>query len=97
MPAIRVQWKNGGTRVANDLGFVKVVVDQIDEAYDISYWMMFGEYALYSKGKLTALLCDKQLFLKPTKAERSFSGEVVESSPCPGAKPYSSPRTKSLV
>ena len=27
---------------------------------------MFGEYALYLDGKVVALVCDDQLFLKPT-------------------------------
>ena len=73
--------------MASDLDFVKFVADQIDEACEISYRNMFGEYALYSRGKLTALICDNQLFVKPTEAGRSFIGEVIESPPYPGAKP----------
>ncbi len=41
---------------------------------------------MYSKGKVVALICDDQLFVKPTDAGRSFIGEVVESPPYPGAK-----------
>ena len=48
--------------------------------------MMFGEYVLYSNGKVVALLCDNQLFIKPTKAGRAFIGDVVEAPPYPGAK-----------
>lgn len=48
---------------------------------------MFGEYALYSKGKVVVLVCDNQLFVKPTEAGRTFIGEVIEASPYPGAKP----------
>ncbi len=47
---------------------------------------MFGEYVLYSRGKVVALICDNQLFVKATEAGRLFIGEVVESSPYPGAK-----------
>lgn len=47
---------------------------------------MFGEYALYSKGKVVALVCDNQLFIKPTDAGKSFIGDVVEAPPYPGAK-----------
>jgi TfoX/Sxy family transcriptional regulator of competence genes len=72
--------------MATDLDFVKFVADQIDDSCDISYRMMFGEYALYSKGKVVALICNDQLFVKPTKAGRLFIGEVVESPPYPGAK-----------
>ena len=72
--------------MATDIDFVKFVADQIDSSCDISYRKMFGEYALYSRGKVVALLCDDQLFVKPTEAGRSFIGEVTEAPPYPGAK-----------
>lgn len=72
--------------MASDLNFVKFVVDQIDDSCDVSYRMMFGEYALYSKAKVVALICDDQLFVKATVAGRSFIGDVVEAPPYPGAK-----------
>ena len=73
--------------MASDLEFVEFVVDQIENAGVISYRKMFGEYALYCEGKVVALICDNQLFVKPTKAGRSFIGNVVEAPPYPGAKP----------
>jgi TfoX/Sxy family transcriptional regulator of competence genes len=73
--------------VASDLAFVEFVADQLDRACDVSYRKMFGEYALYSNGKVVALICDNQLFVKPTAAGRSFIDEVVEAPPYPGAKP----------
>lgn len=73
--------------MASDLGFVEYVVDQLDDVGDISFRKMFGEYALYNKGKIVALICDNRLFIKPTKAGRLFIGDVVEASPYPGAKP----------
>jgi len=73
--------------VASDLAFVEFVADQLDAGCGASYRKMFGEYALYSKGKVVALICDNQLFVKPTEAGRSFIGEVVEAPPYPGAKP----------
>ena len=72
--------------MATDLNFVKFVADQIDGTCEIAYRKMFGEYALYSKDKVVALICDDQLFVKSTEAGRSFIGDVVESSPYPGAK-----------
>ncbi len=73
--------------MASDLNFVEFVVDQLEIAAEISYRKMFGEYALYCKGKVVALICDNQLFVKPTEAGRSFIGNVVEASPYPSAKP----------
>lgn len=72
--------------MATDPDFVKFVADQIDDTCEISYRKMFGEYALYSKGKVVALVCDNQLFIKPTDAGKSFIGDVVEAPPYPGAK-----------
>ena len=76
-----------GTAMATDRDFPKFVADQIDSACEVTYRMMFGEYALYSKGKLVALICDNQLFVKPTEAGRAYMGDVVEAPPYPGAKP----------
>ncbi len=73
--------------MATDPDFVKFVADQLEERCGISYRMMFGEYALYSNGKVVALVCNNQLFIKPTEAGRSYIGDVIESPPYPGAKP----------
>ena len=73
--------------MSSDLDFVEFVVDQIDQAGDISYRKMFGEYAVYCRGKVVALICNNQLFVKPTESGKSFIGNVVEASAYPGAKP----------
>jgi len=72
--------------MATDLDFMEFVADQIDDVCSISYRKMFGEYALYSNGKVVALVCDNQLFVKPTEAGRAFIGDVVEAPPYPGAR-----------
>ena len=41
---------------------------------------------MYSDGKFFAVICDDQLFVKPTEGGRAFLGEVVEAPPYPGAK-----------
>lgn len=74
--------------MASDLSFVEFIVDQIDDAGEITYKKMFGEYGLYSDGVIMALICDDQLFVKPTEAGRSFIRNVLETPPYPGAKPY---------
>lgn len=73
--------------MASDQTFVDFIVDQIENAGEISAKKMFGEYALYSGEKMFALICDDKLFIKPTKAGRTFIGDVVEAPPYPGAKP----------
>ena len=73
--------------MASDLGFVEFVVDQLDDDLRASYRMMFGEYALYSGGKVFALICDDRLYIKPTDDGRAYIGRPVEAPAYPGAKP----------
>lgn len=72
--------------MSSDRNFVKFIVDQLEDAGIITYRMMFGEYGIYCDGKLVALVCDDQLFIKPTAGGRDFIGEVTEAPPYPGAK-----------
>ena len=74
--------------MSSDLDFVKFVTEQMRRAGDISFRKMFGEYAVYCDGKVVALICDNQLFVKPTKGGRAFIGEVSEAPPYPGASMY---------
>ncbi len=47
---------------------------------------MFGEYSIYYKDKVIALLCDDQLFVKPTEAGKSYLKDPLYAPPYPGAK-----------
>lgn len=49
---------------------------------------MFGEYALYLDGKVVALVCDDQLFLKPTPGAQASLPGCPQGAPYPGAKPH---------
>lgn len=49
---------------------------------------MFGEYALYLDGKVVALVCDDQLYLKPTPGATSALPDCPLGPPYPGAKPH---------
>ena len=73
--------------MASDLSFVEYVVDQLREEKAISYKKMFGEFGLYTEGKIFAVICDNRLFVKPTEGGRTFIGDPVEAPPYPGAKP----------
>ena len=66
---------------------VDLILEQIAAAGPVSARKMFGEYGLYCGGKLVALVCDDQLFVKPTPAGRAWASDVAEASPYPGAKP----------
>lgn len=72
--------------MASDSDFVQFVIDQLQNVGGITARKMFGEYAVYSNGKLFGLICDNKLFIKPTPSGRIFIKDVVEAPPYPGAK-----------
>ena len=74
--------------MASDLAYVQHVCDQLRDVGAVSFKKMFGEYGLYVGGKIVALVCDNQLFLKPTEAGRELLGAPSEGAPYPGAKPH---------
>lgn len=73
--------------MASDQNFVDFVTEQIQNTGTISVKKMFGEYGIYSDGKLFGLICDNKLFIKPTSAGRAFIGNPTELPPYEGAKP----------
>ena len=72
--------------MAQGLEFVEYVTDQVDNSCNLTHRMMFGGCTLYLDGKVVALICDDQLFVKPTSAGRAFIGNVVEAPAYSGAK-----------
>jgi DNA transformation protein len=67
---------------------VDYIIEQTADAGVMTAKKMFGEYGMYCDGKIIALICDDQLFIKPTAAGRGYLGEVTDGEPFPGAKPY---------
>jgi DNA transformation protein len=64
------------------------LLDQLRQAGPVTCRKMFGEYCLYYDGSPVGLVCDDQLFLKPTEKGRALLHEVREGAPFPGAKPH---------
>ena len=67
---------------------VDFLAQQISSAGIVSARKMFGEYGIYCGEKMVALVCDDQLFVKPTPGGKAFLGEYSEGPPYPGAKPW---------
>jgi TfoX/Sxy family transcriptional regulator of competence genes len=67
---------------------VQFICDQAGLGARLTFRKMFGEYALYLDGKVVALVCDDQLFLKPTPEGRSYLGPTPEAPPYPGSRPF---------
>lgn len=67
---------------------VDFILDQSAQAGEMYARKMFGEYAVYCDGKVVALMCDDQLFVKNTEEGKKFVGELFEEGEAyPGAKP----------
>ena len=74
--------------MASQQGTVDYVLEQIAEAGAVSARQMFGEYGIYCDGRIVALICDDQFYLKPTAEGRAYLGDAVDEQPAyAGAKP----------
>lgn len=64
------------------------ILEQLTPLGEVSARKMFGEYALYHKGKVVALICDDTLFVKITPEGKAYAQEYYqEGYPYKGAKP----------
>ena len=72
--------------MSSELDFVQFVTEQMQDAGNITHRKMFGDYGIYCNGIIFGLICDNQVFIKPTEKGKKFVGEVVEAPPYPGAK-----------
>lgn len=68
--------------------FVEYVAEQCRGAGEITCKKMFGEYGLYCNGKIFALVCDDQFFVKITDEVKADHPELPEKPPYEGAKNY---------
>ncbi|HEV2567793.1 TfoX/Sxy family protein [Sphingomonas sp.] len=75
--------------MACDPNTVSFLLDQLSAGgVEVTAKKMFGEYGLYLDGKMVALVCDDQLFVKRTIGGAAFTGPIEEAPPYPQAKPH---------
>ncbi len=74
--------------MATDPAFADHVLDQVGGAGRVAIRKMFGEYGIYCDGKVVALVCDNQVFLKPLPEAAALIGTPAYGPPYPGAKPH---------
>lgn len=67
---------------------VDFILQKLGRNQSFSARAMFGEYALYAKGKVVALVCDDQLFVKILPVSKELEEICEKSAPYPGAKPH---------
>jgi TfoX/Sxy family transcriptional regulator of competence genes len=64
------------------------LLDVLSDSRQVTARRMFGEYCLYYAGRPVGLVCDEQLFLKPTDAGKRLMKSAAEGAPFPGARPH---------
>ncbi|PZQ97977.1 MAG: competence protein TfoX [Cereibacter sphaeroides] len=74
--------------MATDPATVSFVTEQLEGAGPVTTRKMFGEYAVYIGAKVVALICDNQLFVKPTPGALALVPDAHLAPPYPGAKPH---------
>lgn len=74
--------------MASNPEFVQYVADNLSGAGLITYRKMFGEYGMYCDGKIFALICNNQLFIKITEAGKKMQPTLPQAPPYEGAKDY---------
>lgn len=74
--------------MASNPELVAYIADQLKGAGTVTYRKMFGEYGMYLDGKILALICDNQLFIKITEAGKAMRPELEQAPPYEGAKNY---------
>ncbi|MGC2167289.1 MAG: TfoX/Sxy family protein [Gallionella sp.] len=83
-----MKWSGTEQLMATTKDTIDFLLDQLSPLGGASTKKMFGEYCLYVSGKPVGLVCDDQLYLKPTATGRGKLENVIESAPYPGAKPH---------
>jgi DNA transformation protein and related proteins len=73
--------------MATDQSTVDYILDQMSQISGVSARKMFGEYGIFYENRTIALVCNNQLFLKPTAEGRALAVGAAEMPPYRGAKP----------
>lgn len=70
---------------------VSHLLDLMSGAGDVTARKMFGEYGVYLDGKMVALICDDQLFLRPVPEAVALMPGARMAAPYPNSKPHIAP------
>lgn len=74
--------------MASNPDLVQYIVDQCGGSANITVRKMFGDYGIYCGGKIFGLICDNNLYIKPTETGRKMLRSETMRPPYEGAKPY---------
>lgn len=68
--------------------FKDYILDQLHRLDDINVKKMFGEYGVFYREKMVAVLADNKFFLKPTKEGEAFIKSPLFEKFYEQGKPY---------
>ena len=75
--------------MASSQRFLDHVQDLLSaEGMAVTARKMFGEYAIYLDGRVVALVCDDQLFIKSLPATANLTTGMKAAPPYPGARDH---------
>jgi TfoX/Sxy family transcriptional regulator of competence genes len=72
--------------MATQKGTIDFILQKLGNDKRFSTRAMFGEYALYVDGKVVALVCNDQLYVKILPASDPLEEICEQDSPYPGAR-----------
>jgi len=67
---------------------IDYLLGKLDALPGVYIRKFFGEYGIYYRDKVVAMVCDDQLFVKPIAAGKTFLGDPEYAPPYPGAKDH---------
>jgi DNA transformation protein len=74
--------------MASSASTMEYLLDVLSDSHQVRARRMFGEYCVYYAGRPVGLVCDDQLYLKPSEAGRLLMKEMQTGAPFPGARPH---------
>ena len=74
--------------MAYNADFVQFIMDQCSGAGEITVKKMMGDYCIYCDGVIFGLICDNNLYVKPTYPGAAVLKELDMRPPYPGAKDH---------
>lgn len=74
--------------MASSPSTMEYLLDVLSDCRQASARRMFGEYCLYYAGRPVGLVCNDQLYLKPSEEGLRLMKDVQTGAPFPGARPH---------
>ena len=61
--------------------YLQFILGQLAGLDDISYRSMIGEFIIYYRGKIAAVICDDRLLVKPVRSAIDYINDVRYDKP----------------